>query len=189
MVNNRKVFYFDVETSGLDPQKHDILQIAYIIEVNGEVVCERSMYAAPFHPENADPQALSINGISPTEMLKFPDPAGVHATLLDDLGRHCDKFNKADKYYPCAYNGQFDMGFLAQFYKNCDDEYFGSWFNGRLLDPLALVRILDYCGTIDTPDHKLKTMAEFYGFSADAQFHDALFDVRTLQKILHRMTV
>ena len=37
MLNMNKIFYFDTETTGLDPKRHDIIQLAYIVEINGEV--------------------------------------------------------------------------------------------------------------------------------------------------------
>ena len=34
---DKKVFWFDVETTGLDSKIHDIIQLACIIEINGEI--------------------------------------------------------------------------------------------------------------------------------------------------------
>jgi len=122
----KKAFYFDVETTGLSSYKHDIIQIACLIEINGETVEEFTSLVAPFAPENADDRALKIHGHSLEDMLTFPSPVDVYNKLIKVLGKHVNKFNKADKFIPIGYNVSFDISFLQQFFKKCGDKYYGS---------------------------------------------------------------
>lgn len=181
-MKNKKVFYFDVETTGIDKAKHDIVQLAYIIEVNGEVKLENNLLIKPTRLENIDPQALEIIGKTKKELMKGMDAITAHKRLLLDFNNHCDKYNKDDKFYIAGYNVGFDMGFLTAFFDSCNDPFLGSWVNWKSLDPLHIIRILDFKGKLDLPNHKLGTVCEHYGIEIDA--HDALSDIRATRKLL-----
>ena len=61
---------FDLETTGLEPAVHDIIEIA-IIPLNSDFSrSELPEFVARIkavHPENADPDSLRINGLNPLE--------------------------------------------------------------------------------------------------------------------------
>jgi len=182
---DRKLFFFDTETSGLDPDRNDILSLSYIIEINGSIRKRDTLYIQPFNWDALDPGALMVNGFTVEKLLTFHEPHYAHAALLDVLSRYVDKFDPQDKFYPVAYNVKFDMGFLSSFFKKCDDPYFGSWFNGKDLDPLQMLRYLDYLGVTALPDYKLVTVAQHFGFPHKA--HDAESDTDVLHSIFHRI--
>jgi len=57
----------DTETTGLDPRKHDIIQIA-ILPLGPDLKPNKSympfnMHLKPGHPENIDPRAMKVNKI------------------------------------------------------------------------------------------------------------------------------
>ena len=61
---------FDLETSGLDPAVHDIIEIA-IVPLNPDFkrsdLPEFTARIKAVHPENADPESLKISGLNPLE--------------------------------------------------------------------------------------------------------------------------
>ena len=61
---------FDLETSGLDPAVHDIIEIA-IVPLNPDFkrsdLPEFTARIKAVHPENADPESLKISGLNPFE--------------------------------------------------------------------------------------------------------------------------
>ena len=182
----RKVLYFDVETTGKKPDYHDIIQLAYILEVNGKVVESEFFYIQPLHPERAEPEALAVNGIDPEEFPTFLHPQLCKCAWEDRWSKHVDKYNPADKMWPCAFNGTFDLGFLAEFYKRQNDQYLGSWLNWNLLDPLPLIRAMRFKGRFpELPNNKLATIAEHFDIPLKA--HDAVSDVAALREIMHRL--
>lgn len=181
-----KVLYFDVETTGLDSRIHDIVQFAYILEVNGKIVESEYFMMKPLFPENADPKALAVNGIEPEEFAEFLPPDVCKREWEARWSKHVDKFNPADKMWPCAFNGTFDIDFLNTFYKRLGDNYLGSWINWKLLDPLPLIRALQFKGRFpELDDLKLATIAEYFDIPLRA--HDAASDVRALREIMHRL--
>ena len=61
---------FDLETTGLDPAVHDIIEIA-IVPLNPDFkrseLPEFTARIKAVHPENADPESLKISGLNPLE--------------------------------------------------------------------------------------------------------------------------
>lgn len=182
----KKALYIDVETSGLHHKYNDILQIACMVEINGEIVEEYSTNVKPFSFENINDQALKVTGITRKDIDGYPEPSIVYHQLLDLFSKYINKFDKTDKFTPIAYNGHFDCDFLCSFFKKNDDKYYGSWINWKLVDPLALLYMMDYKRLIALPNYKLATACQHFGIPIRA--HDALEDIRatrTLWKMLN----
>lgn len=177
----KKAFYIDVETTGLHPWHNDIIQIACLIEINGEVVEEYCANIKPFNPDNIEEQALQVTGLSREIIMSYPPPKVIYDQLLDLLGKYVNKFEKSDKFTPIAYNGKFDCERLAAFFKKNDDRYYGSWFNWKIVDPLALLYMMDYKSKIALPNYKLSTVCQH--FRIPLQAHDALSDIKATREL------
>ena len=172
----KKAFYFDVETTGLNEWKNDIIQLAWIVEINGEIRDTGVTHVRPFDFTTIEPKALETNGMKLEELKDFPHPQEVHDGLLQLLGKYVNKYDKGDKFHPAGYNVRFDVGFLQNFFKKNNDKYYGSWFNWKLVDPLAKLYEMDYEGRISLPDYKLSTVCAHFGIPLMA--HDALSDIK-----------
>ncbi len=97
----KKIIFLDTETTGLDPKKHEIIDIAMIILTADE----RIVYNTKIKPSriiDADIKALEVNGYTDDKWSKAPDMAEciheIHKHLMDA--------------YIIGYNPQFDVGFL-----------------------------------------------------------------------------
>lgn len=181
----KKVCYVDTETTGLDPEKQDIIEIAMILELNGKEAGELKINCQPHSFENISQEALAVHGYTVENLRSFMPPKAAHKRVVDFLSGCCDKFDRNDKYYPAGYNGDFDIRFLSAWFRKCGDNYFGSWFNGKLLDPLPMLRMMDYTGLISLPSYKLEAVCDFFGIAIQA--HDALSDVKATREILKQM--
>ena len=178
----KKAFYFDVETTGLSAWKNDIIQIAYLIEINGEIALEKNLLVKPFNMSTVDPRALKVNRTTVEQIENYPLPRQVHNEIQEDLAIFVNKFDKADKFTPIGYNVKFDIDFLNQFFKKNNDKYYGSWFNWYSVDPKELLQLLRYEGKINLPDLKLTTACAHYNIKFDA--HDALADIKATRELL-----
>ena len=69
-MNSKKVFYFDVETTGLDWMIHEIVQLAYIIEVDSEVKLERNLLIKPTRWDDISLEALKVIGKTKQDLEK-----------------------------------------------------------------------------------------------------------------------
>jgi DNA polymerase III epsilon subunit-like protein len=181
----KKLFFFDCETTGLDPKIHDILTLSYIIEINGDLKTSGTVKIRPENPFTIDPGALLINGLTIDQINSYDPPDQAHTWLQSVFSRFIDKYDPSDKFYPVAYRADFDYQFLSEFFKRRKDQYFNSWLSTRLLDPLFILRMLDYLGVIQLPDYKLATVAAHFGIPLEA--HNSAFDVAALRDIFHRL--
>lgn len=177
-----KIFYFDTETTGFDPAKNDIIQIAGIAEVDGKEMSEFNFTCQPFDFEAVEQSALDVNGITVAQLKEFPKPRQVYNQLIGVLSKYIDRYDWDDKFVMAGQNVNFDAGFLKQFFIKNGDSYFGSWFNYRHVDLLAFTQILRYAGVLEIENAKLETLAE--KFKVELKAHDALEDIRATKKIL-----
>lgn len=184
-----KIFYFDVETTGLFPWKHGIVQLAYVIEVDFEEKESGSCFVRPFDSDEIDPKALAVNGLTKQQLDGFPEPTTFFSgTLLPLLAKYVDKYDKNDKFCPAGFNTQFDVDFLQSFFKKNGDKYYGSWFNYDIIDPLQALRFFQPSEEWiqKLPDKKLGTVAKHFGINLD-NAHEALADIQATRELVHRL--
>jgi len=177
-----KVLYFDVETTGLNPVKNDITQLAGLIEINGKIVEEFNFKCQPLNWKTIESRALEVTGVGLNKLKKFDKPAKVYKQFLNLLDNYVDKFDRKDKMYFAGYNVRFDIDFLHNFFKKQNDKYFGSWFNWKAIDPLSILHWFNYMGWINLENYKLETVCKHYDIKINS--HDALSDIRATRKII-----
>ncbi len=181
----KKILYVDTETTGLDENKNDIIQLSGCIETDGNLIEEFDFKVQPFSFENIDAKALSVNGISEADLKTYPPPQSVYYSFTKLLGKHVDKFNKADKFYPAGYNVDFDLRFLKSFFLKMGDVYFGSWINWRRIDPLPILTMWDACEIINLENYKLETVCKHFGIEIKA--HDAMSDITATRTLIKKV--
>jgi DNA polymerase-3 subunit epsilon len=148
----KKLLFFDTETTGLNPEQHEIIQFAArVLYYENDIftIPENSTYTAlirPDFPERADPAAMAVHQYSIADLNgKGKSSYTVYKELLQFFALHINKFDQADKFFPAGFNVEFDYQFLAQFFKRKLDVYFGSWSNHRVFDALHTARMLAFC--------------------------------------------
>lgn len=183
-----KLCFLDVETAGLTPDCA-IVQIAGIIEIGGEVVEEFNFNPAPFPSDNVQAQALEISGRTLADVATGMPPKECHAALCAVLGRHVEKFDKADKMHFLAYNSPFDNGMVRAFFDKAGDRYFGSWFLNPDICIMRLAAARFIAGN-RPPDMKLVTVGIHLGLCTAEEAegaHDALWDIRLARAIFRHL--
>lgn len=107
--------FLDSETSGLNPLKHSLLEVAYkIVDVEtGEVKCSYESVIA--HSKNtwerSDPNSLQVNGFTWDEVCKGSPPEVVAGAIITAFARHGIRRNEA--IFICQ-NPSFDRAFFSQ---------------------------------------------------------------------------
>ena len=176
-----KIAWFDTETTGLDPVKNDIIQLAMIIEIDGEIKEKIKMEMQPFSYDNISPEALETNKLTIEQIKTFPAPQDQYKILNKILGNHVDRYNKFDKMIAGGQNVKFDIEFLRNFFIKNNDPYFGSFFNYHYVDIISLSAILKYFKKIDIDNLKLETICEYMGIELSA--HDAMEDITATREV------
>lgn len=179
---DKKIFWFDCETTGIDHKLHDIIQIAFIVEINGEMEAQYKFNIQPFSYETIEPSALEVNGFTIEQIKEFMPPREAYRQILSVIDQYVDRYDKQDKFYPAGYNVGFDYDFFMEFFRKNGDNYFGSFFNHRKIDPLPMLYSLDYHGIIEYKNYKLTTVCENMNIIIN-DAHDALNDVIATRKV------
>ena len=177
-----KILWVDTETTGTDPTRHGLIQVAMIAVVDSCVAGEFSMVADPFAADVVDSEALAVRGLTADDLMTGTPPFELHNEIKRFLGRYVDKYDRADKFVPAGYNVVFDVRFLRAFFTKCHDKYFGSWVMPYTLDLLPVVRFLSVSGLLDVPDCKLSTICAKFGVALD-EAHDAMSDIKATMSL------
>jgi len=186
-----KHLFFDCETTGLKFWKNSIHQLSGIIEIGGEEK-ERFEFKIKPHPQaEIDDAALGVSGITRKELENYFEMKEVHRNLCALLSKYVDKFDKNDKFYLVGYNNaSFDNPFLRAFFKQCEDEYFGSWFWSCPIDVMVLAGEYLKLERPAMKDFKLSTVASHLGIKvSDEKLHDACYDVELTREIYKYISI
>lgn len=157
----------DIETTGLDPQKDEITEIAAVRFEDGLVTDQLKIYVKIDRP--IPDKIKKITGIT-DELLNIK---GINLT---------DALNEVIKFIGIepivCHNADFDMGFLKE--KSCINNL--HFPNNQVFDTCKLSRKL----IKNVKNFKLQTLAEFYQIPM-ASNHEALTDARTAGELLIKL--
>lgn len=185
IARDKKVFWFDTETTGTDPSRHGIIQLAGIITVNGAAVDEINLTMNILPGVEIDPGALKVHGYTEGDIRGFRNPYMAYLILHDRLSKYCSKQDDKDRYYLGGFNVGFDIDFIASWFNGLGKNEVFKWFSFKRLDPLPLLHMLDYQYEIDLPDYKLSTVAEY--FNIELKAHDAFSDIKATIEIYDKV--
>ena len=181
-----KVLWFDIETTGVDPVKNDIIQIAGIVEIEGSDEEEFSFTCRPHAPDNINPSALEVNRHTIEEISNWEPPFRMLDKLMAVFQKFINKFDRKDKFLPAGHVVTFDIQMLDQFFKKSGDRYgIGSWMTWQPFDTMYLAVILKRLGIINPLDMKLATLANTFGIAPG--IHGALSDIRATREVGNHM--
>lgn len=181
-----KTIFIDTETTGTDPKAHAIIQIAALIEIDGEEVDQWSATMRPHDGAFIDPNALKVNGCTEEEMRGFAAPIDVCDQFINLMARYVDRYDRNDKLQVVGYNVRFDLDMIDAWVRRCGESFLWSYLGPYPVDPLPLLAHLRYLGLISVPNFKLTTIAEALGVPID-NAHDALADIKMTRAVLRKL--
>lgn len=184
-----KLAFYDLETCGLDKDKHGIHQISMILQTDAGQV-EHNYFVRPREGSTVSPQALEVCGKTIDELREYPAMPEIHDQLSTVLNLHCDKFNKRDKFFLVGYNNRgFDDNFFRRWFDDCGDKYYGSWFWPNTVDVMVLATQHLMERRPDMENFKLHTVARELGVEVDeARLHDGSYDVLLTKQMYEILT-
>ena len=181
MTNKPKLCFIDTETTGIDRNKNNIFQIsAKLTDPDAEKVIDAiNLRFVPHSLEYVELEALEKTGCTLEELESFPlSSSQAFKQFTDWLGTHADRFDKKDKLQFLAYNAQFDVEFVRQWFLKNNDNYFGSFFwNPAICVMQAAAWFVQGVRPV-LPNFKLGTICKCaeLGWDEDSA-HDADYDV------------
>lgn len=177
-----KQAFIDLETTDLDPVKGGIHHIAGIIVIDGEEKETFNYHVQPFASDVINDEALKIAKITRENLVDYLPPAFVHFDLTQRMKEYVNKFDSSDKFQFLGYNSPFDNQFLREWFKKCEDNYFGSWFWSP--DVCVMRKAADAFAEHRHKfvNFKLQTVYRWI-FGKEFEAHDALADIRATKEI------
>ena len=184
----QKVLWFDTETTGLDPKKNGMTEIACIVEVDGVVVDEILLFInTESYSMDIEYDAYALKITKKTKEVIFAYPSSSHQFMkfIIFLDKHVHKFDKTDKFIPAGFNVKFDIDMLQAWFLDNGNKFYGSYFSYKDVDNFALVKFMKYQKMFNTKDDKLGTICEYFKIPLDA--HNALDDIRATRELTPKL--
>ena len=159
---------FDIETTGFDPKKNDMITEIAICKVrNGEIIDEFTTF---INPERSIPKEVQELTHITEDMVKYAP------TIEEVLPQILDFFGDSTI---VAHNSDFDVSFINYFVEKYG---YTDRFNNLIIDTLMIAKELYYY----LPDKKLGTIVEDLGIELEGA-HRAINDTRATAKMFIRM--
>lgn len=173
-----QLVFVDLETTGLDVERHGIIEIACIFEMDGKRAVEGlHSLVNPGHVEHTE-AAAAVHKI-PREAIDTAPP------LLDVLRQFDSRC--ADGAIVSGWNTKFDEAFLYRAYRQCGLPW---RFDYHIFDVWSLYKRLQLIGTFPADLHLgLGTIARHFNIVRDGEdAHRAATDIEWTWR-LYRLTV
>jgi DNA polymerase-3 subunit epsilon len=180
-----KLFFYDLETTGLSSYTHAIHQISGMIVIDGEIKERFDFKVKPHDKALIIEAALKVGNVTEQQIMSYPEMTIVYKELIDMLSGYVSKFDKKDKFHLVGYNNStFDNPFFRQFFTLNNDKYFGSYFWSDCIDVMVLASNKLKDRRHEMEDFKLKTVAKFLGIEVDeSKLHEAGYDIELTKGI------
>jgi len=176
-MKNKNLAFIDIETTGFNVETQEIIEIGCVIVkqqdgVLGDVVEEFELKIQPTKLENADPEALSINGYNEAEWL--------FAMTLEQAMK-----TFAEKTKECifvAHNAAFDWSFIAKAFATTNVE--NQMFYAKI-DTISFAFAKLHKDPSVTR-YSLGSLCERFGITND-RAHTALADTRATVEVYRKL--
>ena len=173
-LKEKPLIFLDIETTGLDPMHHEIIEIA-TRSVGGFRHRSHNLWSTriqPKHIERAHPKALEINGYNEVDWKGAPTIEEVVPLIREHLRGGV----------LCGHNVKFDIGFIKQAYKDHSDR--GMGFH-HTIDTVTLA--YEHLAPLGLDSLSLHNVCTFLGISNDGE-HTAAADVDRCYKVYRKLT-
>ena len=184
-----KILFYDLETTGLDPEENRITEIA--MEYENLKTCKKDTFHEFIkydeYPDGYD-EVAKITGLTPEILAEKGDTEeNVYNKVIEYLSSKVDRYDRNDKIITGGYNiAKFDDPFFRAFFLRFGNKYYGSFISFLKLDLLTLFALADIYEVVPKlVNNKLETYKEY--FKMDAKSHSAEDDIRITKEIFQRL--
>lgn len=171
----KKIIFFDTETTGLDPEKDQIIELAAALVTEKGIENKIDVFCKLPEGEKIPDKIVELTHIT-DDMLKNRGIAYNEACRI-----FCDMLHSDSEVLLVAHNIQFDLLFTLEMFRRCG-----------MVPKAPKLRALDTLTVYKdraTYPHKLANAIEHYGLADKAQnSHRAIDDVLALYEVTKAMT-
>ena len=142
-----KLLFIDTETGGIDPEKHSLLSIGYVLMDNDQIVA-RGEYFLRSEKYCVTETAAMINHFDLYAHMRKAVPAEEIIKAFDEINT---VYFGGKGIELAGHNTQFDVRFIRKMYADAGRSY-EKVFSHRVVDTYSILRFLRDAGMIDM-DH------------------------------------
>lgn len=182
----------DVETTGLDSSKHDIIEICILPLMGDYTPCKEilpfDVLIKPRRPENVDPDAMAVNKIELAQLMINGLDSDRVADLLIEWFERLELHVNNKKIVPIAQNWPFDKSFISEWLGRKNFDYiFDRQYRDTMTAALFLNDRADICSRpIEFPKVNLQYLSTTLKVE-NPDKHRALGDCVTTAEIYRRL--
>jgi DNA polymerase-3 subunit epsilon len=156
----KKQIFIDTETTGLNPKKDKITQLAYLYFENGK-----------------KKDSGNLKG------------GGIYKSFLKSLDKFVDKFQKGDKMYFVGHNSHFDSDFIREMFAKNGNNFYGSYFYNPVVCTIMIASYKAMLKNKRPEDFTLLGLCKFFKIKVDEnKLHDALYDITKTRELYLKLT-
>lgn len=193
--NGNQLCAIDIETGGLDPSWHEILQICILpLDSNCEVrrdVLPFYIDLRPEHPTRVEPEARRINGISIERMMRGHNQDKAKDLLenwVGKLGLPYTKYGNRKRIMPLGQGFHFDKAFLQVW---LGVKSYSEIFDGRIQDTEVIASYLNnlaamHAEKVPFSKVKLSWLCKELNVTLD-RAHDAMADCLATAEVYRKL--
>jgi len=176
------LFYLDVETTGFDTKKNEVIELAFAIEIDGVIHLKMNLFLKPDRLDAIKQEALSVNRWSIDELKKLPDRQRVCNFFCETIEQYRNDYNNLNRFKIIEYSNGFDLKFMRTIYLSNDQ--FCKHFGKESINVLSLAKKK----LPKIKSHSLKSVARALGINVDDNLiHGAAYDRDILIKIYSKL--
>lgn len=185
--NPEKIFWFDTETTGTDPKRNGIHELACIVEIDGIIREKKVWNIKPAESCIIEDEALKVSGVTREVLETYIPENEAYNQIISFLGKYVSKRDKKDKYKLCGYNVHFDMEMFIEFFNRNNDKWFFTWFWSGPIDVMSKAAELFRNVRPLMKDFKLATVVKELEINCLDNFHGALFDIEITREVYYKV--
>ncbi|PCI20666.1 hypothetical protein COB64_01720 [Candidatus Wolfebacteria bacterium] len=173
--------FLDIETTGLDPEKHEIIEIGVVVVRQAlnpdgspslEVIDELEYKVKPERIQDADPRALRVNGYNPSDW--------VFAYTLEEAMKALSEKTKDAIFV--AHNVTFDYSFIERAFRTTGVE---NKMHYHKMDTISIAFALLHKKD-DIERFSLQKLTQYFGVE-NKKSHTALSDARATYEVYKKL--
>ena len=183
-----KVFWFDLETTGLDKEKNRITEIAVIFEDTSTGKVEEFHQYIKYKEYPKDyAKVAAMTGNTPEFLEEHGiDEETAYRNLRVFMESKVKKYEKLDKMIPAGYNVRFDLEFLNAMFNRYHNKYLFGLIAFLYLD-VACKFAEAYIQKLipQLKNTKLETFKEY--FMLEGKSHSGIADIRVTRELFYML--
>jgi DNA polymerase III epsilon subunit-like protein len=189
-----KLLFLDTETTGTNEAINGVIQLAALMEVDGEVVGSFETLVQPWNGCQIAEGALEVSGITIQQLLTAPPEDYAVSTFIKWLRKYIGQFDKKDKAFLVGFNTPFDDKFLRALCDRVGEKFLGSYKWPDTIDVrgfaayhlaeerphMSQFRLSDVAAKVLTEGELIEAMA-------GESFHSAMADIRVTRAVWNKV--